>query len=227
MLWNSTHSNATLRLISSRNISVWIRNAQPSARVCDSTCSTYDTLKTVLLLFLLLLLLLLLLLNSIIPTPTALLHTGNGYFMQRVHCVKSQNNQVLTLCISVVDGAGGLFRHIPWTTILTLVNSYLTISHTLEILCLLYRLFRQFILVPTRDLCGKNLFCQLYLSSVHCFHTCIHPPCLLLPHPHLSTQNHSHFLSNYMLTFSIHGANQYVTFYICWTDWDFCHKHIA
>ena len=44
--WNSTHSNVTSRRSSSRNILICIRNAQSSASVCDSTCSTYDTLKT-------------------------------------------------------------------------------------------------------------------------------------------------------------------------------------
>jgi len=45
--WNSTHSNASLRCISSRNISICICNAQSLASVCDSISSTYDTLKTV------------------------------------------------------------------------------------------------------------------------------------------------------------------------------------
>jgi len=45
-LWFSgTQHN--LRFTSSRNISIWTRNAQSSASVCDSTRSTYDTLKTV------------------------------------------------------------------------------------------------------------------------------------------------------------------------------------
>ena len=34
-----------LRCIVSRNILISIRNAQSLATVCDSTCSTYDTLK--------------------------------------------------------------------------------------------------------------------------------------------------------------------------------------
>jgi len=45
--WNSAHLNADSRRISTRSISICIRNAQLSASVCDSTCLTYDTLKTV------------------------------------------------------------------------------------------------------------------------------------------------------------------------------------
>jgi len=68
-----------LRCIVSRNILISIRNAQSLATVCDSTCSTYDTLKLCIIIIII-----------IMPGRHCLLILRNAYnwiYILCSHCV--------------------------------------------------------------------------------------------------------------------------------------------